>query len=502
MKILPVDRIREADAFTILNEPISDIDLMERAATACYYWLTDHLDHDREIHVVSGTGNNGGDGFAIARLLKAKEYKVQMILAGDASKLSASCKINHDRWLSIQGCAIQNSSVWVPEKESVVIDAILGSGLSKHAEGDIADLIGKINSSGATVISIDIPSGLFCDKTVRDRKDPAVIRADHTLTFSPPKLAFMFPENEKYTGNRVLLDIGISEEYIAGAETKNYFTDASDIALLIRKRTKFQHKGHFGHALLICGGRGKMGAAVLAARGSLRAGAGLTTVCVPEAGAAILQTAVPEAMITIDPDPSVFTTVPDLSHYTSIAVGPGIGTDAKTQSAIKLLIQSAKVPVIFDADAINILAENKTWLSFIPKGSVFTPHPKEFERLAGKFSDDFERNARQRDFSFKYNCYVLLKGAHTAITTPVGDCFFNSTGNPGMATGGSGDVLTGIIAGLAAQGYSPQAAVLAGVYLHGLAGDLAAAETGQEALIAGDLVNHLGKAFLSLYGEL
>jgi len=260
MKILSVDRIREADAFTILNEPISDIDLMERAATACYYWLTDHLPHDREIHVVSGTGNNGGDGFAIARLLKTKEYRVEMVLAGDAAKLSPSCKINHDRWLSMQGCTIHDASAWVPLKESVVIDAIFGSGLSKHAEGELADLIRKINSSGATVISVDIPSGLFCDRTVLDRKDPAVVRAGHTLTFSPPKLAFMFPENDKYAGNRVLLDIGISEEFIAGAETTNYFTDSSDIAVLIRKRTKFQHKGHFGHALLICGGGALTGA--------------------------------------------------------------------------------------------------------------------------------------------------------------------------------------------------------------------------------------------------
>jgi ADP-dependent NAD(P)H-hydrate dehydratase / NAD(P)H-hydrate epimerase len=502
MKILPVDRIREADAYTILNEPIADIDLMERAATACYYWLTDHLGHEREVRVVAGTGNNGGDGFAIARLLRAKGYKVEVILAGDPEKLSPSCRINHDRWLSHPESGIRYPSSWQPTADHVIIDAVFGSGLSTHVDGEIAGLIRKINGSGAMVISVDVPSGLFCDRTVRDIKDPAVVKADHTLTFSPPKLAFMFPENDIYAGNWVLLDIGISEEYITGADTKNYFTDSSDIAALIRKRTKFQHKGHFGHALLVCGGRGKMGAAVLAARGCIRAGAGLTTVRMPESGAAILQTAVPEAMIAIDPDPDLFTTVPDLSPYTSIAIGPGIGTDIKTQNALKLLIQTAAVPLVFDADAINILGENKTWLSFIPKGSVFTPHPKEFERLAGKSPDDFERNAKQREFSFKYHCYVVLKGAHTAITTPGGDCLFNSTGNPGMATGGSGDVLTGIIAGLAAQGYSTLASALAGVYLHGLAGDLAAAESGPEALAAGDLVNYLGKAFLSLYGEL
>ncbi len=502
MKILPVDRIREADAYTIRNEPIADIDLMERAAMACYYWLTDHLSHDREIHVVTGTGNNGGDGFAIARLLRAKEYQVEVILTGEAEKMSPSCKINHDRWISIPGCRIQDGSTWIPGKECVIIDALLGTGLSKPVEGDAADLIRKINGSGAMVVSIDMPSGLFCDKSVKDAKDPAIVKATYTLTFSPPKLAFMFPENHVYTGEWILLDIGLSEDFIQQAETKNYFTDGSDVAMLIRKRTRFQHKGHFGHALLICGGRGKMGAAVLAARGCLRSGAGLTTVRVPESGIQILQTAVPEAMIAIDPDPDRYTSVPDLGSYTSIAIGPGIGTESRTQHALKGLIQVARVPLIIDADAINILSENKTWLSFIPKGSIFTPHPKEFERLAGKSSDDFERNRKQREFSFKYQCYVVLKGAQTAITTPGGECFFNSTGNPGMATGGSGDVLTGIIAGLCAQGYSPLVSALTGVYIHGLAGDLALAETGPEAMIAGDIISYLGKAFLKVYGEL
>jgi hydroxyethylthiazole kinase-like uncharacterized protein yjeF len=502
MKILPVDKIREADAYTIRNEPIADIDLMERAATACYYWLIDHLTHDREIHVVAGTGNNGGDGFAVARMLKAKGFKVQVVLAGDPDKLSPSCRINYERWISDARCKMPDAREWVPGKECVIIDALFGSGLTRHVEGDAAALIRKINDSGALVIAIDIPSGLFCDQTVMDRKDPAVVKADYTLTFSPPKLAFMFPENDGYAGSWVLLDIGISEEYIKNAEAHNYFLDSQDIGALLRRRTKFQHKGHFGHALLICGGKGKMGAAVLAARGCLRAGAGLTTVRVPEAGAAILQSAVPEAMIAIDPDADLFTEIPDLAPYTAIAAGPGIGTSPRTQTAIKSLIQAASRPLIFDADALNILAENKTWLPFIPKGSILTPHPKEFERIAGKTANDFERNLKQREFSSKYQCYVVLKGAHTAITTPGGECYFNSTGNPGMATGGSGDVLTGIIAGLLAQGYSPLGASLAGVYLHGLAGDLASAETGMEALIAGDIVNHLGKAFQSLYGEL
>ncbi len=502
MKILPVDKIREADAYTILNEPVADIDLMERAATACYYWLIDHLTHDREIHVIAGTGNNGGDGFAVARLLRDKGFIVRVFLFGDPEKLSPSCRINRDRWMAPEGSTLEKADSFRAGHGTVIIDALFGSGLSKPVEGEAGDLIRKINDSGATVISIDMPSGLFCDKTVKDLKDPAVVKADYTLTFSPPKLAFMFPENEPFTGNRVLLDIGISEEYLEAAETKNYFIDLQDIASLLIPRTKFQHKGHFGHALLVSGGRGKMGAAVLAARGCLRAGAGLTTVRVPGSGAAIMQTAVPEAMISIDPDPDLFTQVPDTGPYTAIGTGPGLGTDPRTQNALKLLIQSVERPMVFDADALNILSENKTWLSFLPKGSVLTPHPKEFERLAGKTSTDFERNERQLEFSFRNQCYVVLKGGHTAITTPGGACYFNSTGNPGMATGGSGDVLTGIITGLLASGYSPLSASLVGVYLHGLAGDLAAEEKGMEALIAGDITEYLGKAFLSAYGEL
>jgi NAD(P)H-hydrate epimerase len=244
-----------------------------------------------------------------------------------------------------------------------------------------------------------------------------------------------------------------------------------------------------------------MGAAVLAAKACLRSGPGLVTAHIPRSGNTILQTAVPEAMLFLDADEDIFSGIPDLSGYSSIAIGPGIGQADATRRALKHLIQNSNLPLIFDADALNILGESKTWISFIPKGSIFTPHPKEFERLVGKSSDDFERNKIQREFSIKHGVYVVLKGAHTAITTPDGNCYFNTTGNPGMATGGSGDVLTGILAGIKAQGYSSLETCLLGVYIHGLAGDFAAEERGHEALIAGDIIQHLGNAFLSLYGE-
>jgi len=361
-------------------------------------------------------------------------------------------------------------------------------------------LVEHINHSDAVTISIDVPSGLFCDSTTAAVQNPVVIHADYTLTFAPPKLAFFFPENDKFIGKWHLLDIGIMKDYIDNADTSNFFIEKDDCLKILKRRHKFSHKGNYGHALLISGSSGKMGAAVLSARACLRSGPGLVTVHVPGSGNTILQSAVPEAMLHLDPNDSIISGLTDLSPYSSIAVGPGIGTLDQTQIALKLLIQNSAIPLIFDADAINILGENKTWLSFVPKESVFTPHPKEFERLAGKSLNDFERNRKQREFSMKYGVYVVLKGAHTAISTPGGQCFFNSTGNPGMATGGSGDVLTGIIAGIKAQGYSSLSSCLLGVYIHGLAGDLAAEKLGYESLTASDIIDHLGISFISLYG--
>ena len=505
MKILDIDHIREADAYTILNEPISDIDLMERAATACYYWLIENISHEKKIKVFCGTGNNGGDGLAIARLLMAKGYQIEIFIAGNPETFSSSCRINYERILETDGLKLsiigdQSILPSINKDEEVIIDAIFGSGISRKITGFLATVIDHINHALAVTISIDVPSGLFCDTTSTTAKNPIIIHSDYTLTFAPPKLAFFFPENDQYVGQWQLLDIGIMQEYIDIAPTNNFYVEKDDCQKILRPRKKFSHKGNYGHVLLISGSTGKMGAAVLSARACLRSGPGLVTVHIPRSGNTILQSAVPEAMLHFDAEDSIITGVPDLAAYTAIAIGPGIGTADQTQRALKLLIQNSGVPLIFDADAINILGENKTWLSFVPKESIFTPHPKEFERLAGKSLNDFERNQKQREFSVKYGVYVVLKGAHTALTTPDGQCFFNSTGNPGMATGGSGDVLTGIIAGIKSQGYSSLSSCLLGVYIHGLSGDLASKKLGFESLIASDIIDHLGISFISLYG--
>jgi NAD(P)H-hydrate epimerase len=297
-----------------------------------------------------------------------------------------------------------------------------------------------------------------------------------------------------------VLPIGIHEDFIEEVEVDHYFTELEECRSILKPRVKYAHKGHFGHALLISGSFGKMGAAVLASQACLRAGAGLLTTHIPLKGYEVIQTAVPEAMVSIDPNEYAFTSTIDLSTFNAIGIGPGIGMNSETQVALKLLIQSSTVPLVFDADAINILAENRTWLSFLPRHCIFTPHPREFERLTGKVANDFEKIKLQRDFSFKYQAYVILKGAHTSITCPDGRCYFNSTGNPGMATGGSGDVLTGVILGLLAQFYHPKEASILGVYLHGLAGDIAMEKQSMEALIARDIIDNLGEAFRRIRG--
>ncbi len=501
MKILPVEKIREADAYTIKNEPIKSIDLMERAAKQCFRWIRKKTDNKQPVKIFCGPGNNGGDGLVVARLLAKKDYDVKVFIVRFTEKGSDDFNTNLKRLQEPEHIEVSEIRDGDPlpgiTPNDLVIDAIFGSGLSRPVTGFVAKLIEKINNSGAITIAIDTPSGLFSDETSND-KNGAIVEADYTLTFQLPKLAFLYPENDQFVGEWHILTIGLMENFIESVDVRNHIVTNEDAIQLLKPRNKFAHKGTFGHALLIAGGYGKMGAAVMSAKAALRAGAGLVTTHVPKSGHHILPAAIPESMVSIDEHEEVFSKPPELGIYNAIGIGPGLGTQKQTQNALKLLIQNAQVPMLFDADAINILGENKTWVSFIPKGSIFTPHPKEFERLAGKPSNNFQRHEIQREFSRKYSAYVVLKGAHTCITTPSGESFFNSTGNPGMATGGSGDVLTGIILGLLAQKYHPKEAAILGVYLHGLAGDIATRRIAQESLIAGDITESLAKAFWNI----
>jgi NAD(P)H-hydrate epimerase len=502
MKILNATQIREADAYTIANEPITSINLMERAAGACVKWITDFFNKDTYFKIICGMGNNGGDGLAIARLLHKEGYGVEVIIVPFFSKASDDFSANRKRLEGIKVTEIKDAEEItlndIKDKHVAIIDCILGSGLSKPVEGKIGEVIQKINKLNCPVIAIDVPSGLMMeDNATNNRKN--IINATFTLTFETPKLAFLFAENAKHVCDFFVLDIGLDKKFIAGQKAPNYFVTEDTIVAMLKHRARFSHKGTYGHALLIAGSYGKIGAAVLSARACLRAGVGLLTVHVPKCGYDILQNSVPEAMVDVDANETAFSGIKEVIPYNAIGVGPGIGQDEATAKGLKLLIQNSKLPIVFDADALNILSENMTWLSFLPAGSILTPHPGEFKRLVGKKDSDYEYHTAQIELARRHRIYVVLKGAYTAIATPEGEVYFNSTGNPGMATAGSGDTLTGIITGLLAQGYTPKEASISGVYLHGLAGDIAANELGQEALIAEDITNNLGRAFKHLW---
>ena len=482
---------------------------MERAASGCTDWIASRFDTSFSFAVFCGLGNNGGDGLAIARLLSDKNYKVEVYIVRYSEKCSDDFLINEKRIKLNKNIIVHTilPSGWKTQIDSlksisehskqIFIDALFGTGLNKSPEGLPAQIIQWINNSKIPVISIDIPSGLFCDSSSIEQHE-SVVKAKFTLTFEMPKLAFMFPENASKSGEWHIIQIGLDKKYIEQTETKNYFIDTSMAKSVLKKRLKFSHKGTFGHALLIAGSKSKMGAAVLAAEASLRSGAGLVTAHVPQCGIETMNSAVPESMTDPDDSEFLFAGIKEIEKYNAVGIGPGMGTERETQNALKLLIQNSVNPLVLDADALNILSENKTWLSFLPGNSILTPHVREFERLGGKSSHDFERHQMQIDFAVKHGVFVVLKGAHTCIVSPDGTSYFNSTGNPGMATAGSGDVLTGILTGLLAQHYSPKDACMLGVFLHGLAGDFAAEKFSQEAMIASDIISCMGDAFLFL----
>ena len=499
MKLFRTSEVHGIDAYTIEHEPIADIDLMERAAGKLFAWITAHFDRNHRVMVFTGPGNNGGDSLALARMLAQEGYEVADYFLRFTDNISKSCRTNLERLQKIGKVPVTmvKTEEELPEipADVLVIDGIFGSGLTRPLRGLPEKAVARINASGAVVIAIDVPSGLFGEDNT-DNDPTKILKARYTLTFQFPKLAFFFPENEDFAGEWVVLDIGLHPDIIASTPTPYYYLTEEEVGRMIRPRRKFSHKGTYGHAMLISGSYGRMGAAVLASRACLRSGVGLLTVHVPRLGNDIMQTAVPEAMLDDDPSDILFSDVPDLTGYSAVGAGPALGTRSNPQKALHGLITGARVPLVLDADAINMLALHPEWYEELPEGTVLTPHPKEFERLAGPAVNGYDRVHKAMDFAVKYKVIVVLKGAHTAIATPEGEVWFNMTGNPGMATAGSGDVLTGIILSLLAQRYPPTKAAMAGVFLHGLAGDLARDEKGEEALIASDIIDHLGKAFL------
>jgi NAD(P)H-hydrate epimerase len=494
MKIFSASQIRNWDSYTIEHEPVKSIDLMERAATACFNWIIQNFKKNSCFRIFCGMGNNGGDGLAIARLLTQKKYAVTVFILKGKSAGSADFLLNLKK--------LQKTSteiIFIEDKESfprlskddVIIDTLFGTGLNKKPSGLIADLIKHINKNSAKIISVDIPSGMYVDKS---SKNNPVINAAFTLTFQNIKLAFLMPENASCFGKIVLLDIGLSKNFEEDESASFELIDQKIIDGIYRPRDEFSNKGNLGYACLLAGSYGMMGAAVLASRACLRSGVGKLTCIICKEGYTILQTAVPEAMSKVSGDQFI-KDVKDVTGFDVIGIGPGIGKYPSHKNLLQQLFTQFNKPIVIDADALNILSENQDLYQSIPKESMITPHPKEFERLFGKVDSDFDRINLALAKAKEFEIFIVLKGHYTFIATPQGKGYFNSTGNGGMATAGAGDVLTGIITGLCAQKYSSLNACILGVYLHGLSGDIAAKNISKEALIAGDIIENIGNGF-------
>lgn len=500
MKILSAQQIRSADLYTIDNEPISSVDLMERASAAFVDQLLTIYPAQKNFTVVCGPGNNGGDGLVVARLLYEQNKEVRVIFIKFTEHTSDDFQINEKR-LSSLGVTIELvrdvDHFQIKDKSSIIIDAIFGTGLSRPAEALPGAVISKINTLENKVIALDMPSGLFADAN-EENPMTHVINADVTISFQAPKLCFMLPETARFIGEWFVIDIGLSSTFIDSLPSNYSLFTRSNASVMIRSRDPFAHKGNFGHALLIAGSIGKIGAAVLSSRACLRTGVGLLTVNVPKCGYEIIQEAVPEAIAEPSMGIEYISGDIDASAYNSIGLGPGISKEKETESFISALLEKTTCPLVLDADGLNLLAKNQRWFEHLEGKTILTPHPKEFDRLFGPSESTFQRIQKQREASKKYNIIIVLKGHHTSVSNAEGAVYFNTTGNPGMATAGSGDVLTGIILALTCQGYSLFNAARLGVFLHGLAGDLALGKQSVETMIASDIIDALPGAFKEL----
>ncbi len=488
---------RQWDLYTLEKKGIPSVELMEKAAVIFVDWLLEHYARPCPVVLLCGTGNNGGDGLVIARLLKGWGYSVQLYIIDFSGRRSEDFQYQLSKLpRSIEPVVCHSpQDLPDPDPKVPVVEALFGTGLSRPlTDPHWVTLVDRINQWPNLVYSVDLPAGLLADQATLS----ACVEADFTLSFEAPKLAFFFPENARRLGNWTFRSIGLDSGFQEVQPPEYWLLDATSVSKKIKKRSKFDHKGVYGHALLIAGARGKMGAAVLAAKAALRTGLGLLTVHLPESGLSIVQTAVPEAMCSVDVSTVCFSQVPPLDPYQVIGIGSGIGQTPETMAAFRTLLSSTKRPMVLDADALNLLAADPSLWGQVPPNSLLTPHPGEFDRLFGPSETDFERMEKQVKAARQYQVFLLRKGAFTLIAAPDGRCWFNATGNPGMATAGSGDVLTGMLTSLLAQGYSPEDAALLGVYLHGLAGDLGASVLGQAALLAGDLVEQIGAAYLKL----
>lgn len=503
MKILSKEQVYAGDKLTAEKQKISSTDLMERAGMQIFNWLHMRMQGAQvPIHVFCGIGNNGGNGLVVARHLVTHGYNVKTYIVNCSDKRSKDFLINYDRiknvtkdWPTLLSCAEDFSPI---DANDIIVDAVFGIGINRPVDDWVKGLFNHFRASRAYTLAIDIPSGLYTDKLPSDPE--AVVTAGYTLSFQTPKLVFFLPETAKYTVQWEVIDIGIDQEFLYKAETEADLIGKHEVLPIYKPRQKFSNKGTYGHSLIIGGSYGKIGAVTLASRATLAVGAGLVTAYIPKCGYTALQAAFPEAMVITDADEAKITSIDFDIEPTVIAFGVGVGTDAKTITAFEAFLKENKTPLVIDADGLNILSKKKALLKLLPKQTILTPHPKELERLVGTWKDDFDKLKKTKAFSKKHDVIVVIKGANT-ITVFHNKLYVNATGNPGLATAGTGDVLTGMITGLLSQGYNPLEAAIFGVYLHGKSADLLIEDYGYQSLIASHIVGGISEAYLDLFKQ-
>ncbi|GAA3572513.1 NAD(P)H-hydrate dehydratase [Snuella lapsa] len=501
MKLFSKEQIYEADRLTIERQNISSADLMERAGTQLFNWMHARMQGAQvPVHVFCGIGNNGGDGLVLARHLTTHGYHVKTYIVNYSDKRSKDFLINYDRIKSVT----KDWPVLLTDDESfpeinpkdIIVDAVFGIGLNRPVVAWVVALFDHFRASKAFTLSVDVPSGLYLDKAPEHTNN--VVSASFTLSFAAPKLAFFLPQTAQHTVQWDVLDIGFDQEYLSSVDTEAELIAKHEVLFLFKPRTKFSHKGQFGHSLIIGGSYGKIGAVTLACKGALSAGSGLVTAYIPKCGYTALQASLPEAMVITDTDKNCISNINVAMQPSVVGLGVGMGTDSKTLKAFEAFLKENKSPLVLDADGLNMLAQHTALLKMLPAQTVLTPHPKELERLIGVWKDDFDKLEKVKAFAHTYNVIVVIKGAHT-ITISNNKLYVNTTGNPGLATAGSGDVLTGIITGLISQGYAPLEATVFGVYLHGKAADIAVGKYGYQSLLASHVIDYLGAAYLDLF---
>ena len=505
MKLFSKEQIYEGDKLTTERQNISSTDLMERAATQIFNWMHGRMQGAQvPIHVFCGIGNNGGDGLVLARHLIIHGYNVITYVVNCSDKRSKDFLINYDRiknvtkdWPKMLSCSGDFSEILIDEKD-IIVDAVFGIGLNRPPNSWVQELFQKFRASKAFTLAVDIPSGVYTDKAVEDEN--AVVYANYTLSFQSPKLVFFLPETAKYTVQWEALDIGIDKNYLMQTETEVELISKLEVLPLYKPRDKFSHKGDFGHVMILGGSYGKIGSVNLASRAALSSGSGLVTAYIPKCGYHSLQGAIPEVMVISDENETTISNINFDIEPNVIGIGVGLGTAAETAKTLESFLKRNKTPLVIDADGLNLLSKKKTLLKLLPKKTILTPHPKELERLIGKWSDDFDKLKKVKAFSKKYDVIVLIKGAHS-ITVYEDKLYINTTGNPGMATAGSGDVLTGVISGLVGQGYESLAASIFGAYLHGKSADISIEDHGYQSLIASHIIETMGKAYIDLFNQ-